>query len=126
MSSKVTSIFRHFGRAMAFSFASGAVVGCFPNDVTIRYENKRYDRTEYNRVPLPLLFGLISSTALVVSPLLVANYVCNGTYFDKWVDEYVIELNRYHQFDGNNNKYAFPSLLALHIRPNKDVDWFEK
>jgi hypothetical protein len=50
------------------------------------------------------------------SPLLIINYFCNGMYFDKLIDKYNINIERYHQYDGKNNKYAFPSLLILSIK----------
>jgi len=37
-------------------------------------------------------------------------------YFDKLIDQYDIDIERYHQYDGKNNKYAFPSLLILNIK----------
>jgi hypothetical protein len=37
-------------------------------------------------------------------------------YFDKLIDKYNINIERYHQYDGKNNKYAFPSLLILSVK----------
>ena len=36
-------------------------------------------------------------------------------YFDKLIDKYNINIKRYHQYDGNDNKYAFPSIIMIEI-----------
>ena len=41
-------------------------------------------------------------------------------YFDKLIDKYNINIERYHQYDGKNNKYAFPSLLILSIKSKNE------
>ena len=35
---------------------------------------------------------------------------------DLLIDKHDINMERYHQYDGENNKYAFPSLLILSIK----------
>ena len=83
------------------------VLDVFP----INFEDKKY-----KSLPIPLISGMICSVGLMVSPLLIINYFCNGMYFDKLIDKYNINIERYHQYDGKNNKYAFPSLLILSVK----------
>jgi hypothetical protein len=98
-------------RSVSCGFISGFCVGCFPNKLYIKFEDKKY-----NSLPIPLISGMICSLGLIVSPLLIINYFCNGMYFDKLIDKYNINIERYHQYDGKNNKYVFPSLLILSIK----------
>lgn len=63
---------------------------------------------------------MICSVGLMVSPLLITNYFCNGMYFDKLIDKYNINIERYHQYDGKNNKYAFPSSLILSVKSKNE------
>jgi hypothetical protein len=97
--------------AVGSGFVSGFVVGCFPNKLSIRFENKKIFS-----LPVPLISGLIGSTGVICSPLLVANYICNGTYFDKLVDKYDINVERYYQYDLMYNKYAYPSSFIINIK----------
>ena len=101
-------------RSVSCGFISGFCVGCFPNNLCIKFEDRKY-----NSVPIPLISGLICSVGLMVSPLLLINYFSNSTYFDKLIDKYDINIERYHQYDGKNNKYAFPSSLILSIKSKK-------
>jgi hypothetical protein len=101
-------------RSVSCGFISGFCVGCFPNNLCIKFEDRKY-----NSVPIPLISGLICSVGLMVSPLLIINYFSNSMYFDKLIDKYDINIERYHQYDGKNNKYAFPSLLILSIKSKK-------
>ncbi len=94
-----------------YGFVSGVFVGCFPNKLSIRFENKKY-----NSIPVPLISGVIGSMGIVLSPLLIVNYFYNGVYFDKLVDKYDISVERHHQYDSENNKYAFPSLVTINIK----------
>ena len=103
-----------FIKSISYGFASGFCAGCFPNTLVIEFEDKKY-----KSLPIPLISGLICSTGLVFSPLLIINYFYNGIYFDKLIDKYNINIKRHHQYDGKNNKYAFPSLLILSIKLNK-------
>jgi hypothetical protein len=96
---------------MIYGFASGFFVGCFPNKLSVRFEN-----TKYSSLPIPLLSGLIGSTGFLCSPLLLINYFYRGVYFDKWIDKYDIHIERHHQYDGDDNKYAFPSLVVVNIQ----------
>jgi len=98
-------------RSVSCGFISGFCVGCFPNNLCIKFEDRKY-----NSVPIPLISGLICSVGLMASPLLIINYFSNGMYFDKLIDKYDINIERYHQYDGKNNKYAFPSSLILSIK----------
>ena len=101
-------------RSVSCGFISGFCVGCFPNNLCVKFEDRKY-----NSVPIPLISGLICSVGLMVSPLLIINYFSNGLYFDKLIDKYDINIERYHQYDGKNNKYAFPSSLILSIKSKK-------
>lgn len=92
-------------------FFSGFVVGCFPNKLRIRFEDK-----DIYSLPIPLVSGFIGSSGVICSPFLVANYMCNGTYFDKLLDNYDINLERHHQYDAINNKYAYPSSFTINIK----------
>ena len=76
----------------------------------------RFENQEIYSLPIPLISGLIGSTGVICSPLLVANYICNGTYFDKLVDKYDINVKRYHQYGLMHNKYAYPSLFIINIK----------
>lgn len=96
---------------VASGFVSGFVVGCFPNKLHIRFEDQ-----EIYSLPIPLISGLIGSTGVICSPLLVANYICNGTYFDKLVDKYDINLERRYQYDVRHNKYTYPSSFIINIK----------
>jgi hypothetical protein len=97
--------------SISSGFVSGFFIGCFPNKLCINFEDKKY-----NSIPIPLVSGICCSVGLMVSPLLIINYSCNGMYFDKLIDKYNINLERYHQYDNENNKYAFPSSLILNIK----------
>ena len=97
--------------SVSYGFVSGFCVGCFPNKLSVKFDDKKY-----NSLPIPLISGVICSVGLIFSPLLIINYFCNGMYFDKLIDKYDIDIERYHQYDGKNNKYAFPSLLILNIK----------
>jgi hypothetical protein len=98
------------------SFYSGFIIGCIPNKLVINYEDKKY-----NFFQIPLLTGFICSSAFIISPLLLVNYFFNFTYLDKFIDKYDIELKRIHQYDGNNNKYAYPSNLKINIKSKNYV-----
>jgi hypothetical protein len=90
-------------------------LGCFSNNISVKFNNKKY-----NRLPLPLVTGTVASLGLISSPFLLLNYFGNFTYFDKLFDKYDIKVERYHQYDGNNNKYAFPSMINITI-DNKET-----
>lgn len=92
-------------------FVSGFCIGCFPNKLYINFEDRKY-----NSIKTPLISGVIGSIVIILSPLLIVNYLCNGTYFDRLVDKYDINMERYHQYDGKNNKYAYPSSLIINIK----------
>jgi hypothetical protein len=98
-------------------FVSGFFIGCVPNKLSIRFEDKKY-----NSLPIPLISGIIGSMGIIFSPLLMVNYFCNGVYFDKLVDNYDINVERHHQYNGQNNKYAYPSSLIINIKSKSDSD----
>ena len=97
--------------SVSYGFVSGFCIGCFPNKLSVKFDDKKY-----NSIPIPLISGMICSVGLIFSPLLIIHYFCDGMYFDKLIDKYDIDIERYHQYDGKNNKYAFPSLLILNIK----------
>ena len=111
-----------FIKSIKYSFFTGFCVGCFPNNLTIKFNDKKF-----NHVPIPIIGGTISLLGVMFSPLLIMNYFSNGTFFDKIIDnlneKYSIDVERYHQYDGKNNKYAFPSLVILNIN-SKDKNTY--
>lgn len=79
-------------------------------------------KTKYNSLHIPLISGVIGSMGILFSPLLMINYFCDGVYFDKLVDKYDINVEIYHQYDDQNNKYGYPSLLILNIKSKHKTD----
>ena len=98
---------------IVYGFVSGFCVGCVPNKMCINFKGKKY-----NSLQIPIISGIICSSAIILSPLLMINYFYNGTYFDTLFDKYDINIERYHQHDETNNKYAYPSLLIVNITPS--------
>lgn len=92
-------------------FVSGFCLGCFPNKLSIHFENEKY-----KSILIPIMSGMICSMAITFSPFLMINYLCNGTYFDILFDKYDIDIKRYHQGDGEGNKYGYPSSLILNVK----------
>jgi hypothetical protein len=81
---------------------------------------------------LPFVGGFIGIGVFLCFPFLFTNYMVNGTYFDKLYDKmpekYSIQIKRYHQYDGSNNKYAYPSLICIEIKETiklLELDEFE-
>ena len=101
-------------KGVCFSFMTGSCLFMVPNNLTVKINKKKI-----TKINLPLLGGLIGVMSLVSSPFLITNYFFNGLYFDKLYDKYDIDIKRYHQFDGNENKYAFPSIIMIEIN-NKE------
>jgi hypothetical protein len=97
--------------SISYGFVSGFCIGCFPNKLSVKFDDKKY-----NSIPIPLISGVICSVGFIFSPLFIINYFCDGIYFDKLIDKYDIDIERYHQYDGKNNKYAFPSSFILNIK----------
>jgi hypothetical protein len=100
---------------MKYSFIFGFNLGLLPNTISISYNEKKF-----NRIPTPLIGGCVGLTSFLFSPFLLVNYFCGGVYFDKLYDKYKIDIKRYHQYDGSDNKYAFPSLIIINILSNKN------
>jgi hypothetical protein len=97
-------------------FFSGFFVGCcLPNKLYIDFEGKRY-KHKFSHIELPIMSGIIGSAGIIFSPILMVNYFCNSTYFDRFIDKYDIIVKKYHQYDGKHNKYAYPSLLMVKIK----------
>lgn len=93
----------------------------FPNKISItKYTNENKIYHSSPGTILPFIGGFIGITGFLCFPLLFANYMVDGTYFDKLYDriqeKYSIQIKRYHQYDGNDNKYAYPSLICIEIK----------
>jgi len=119
MNFKLNNITPIIKNGIIYGFASGFFVGCFPNKLSINFENKKY--ISHFSPPIPLISGIVGTMGFLFSPLLIANYFCDGVYFDKLIDKYDINVERYHQYDGKNNKYAFPSLLIINIKSKDNM-----
>jgi hypothetical protein len=105
-------------RGVLTSFLAGSTVGMFPNKTRIHIDGKQYVYCN-NRVPMPLIGGCLSVLGFVTFPFLLTNYMLNGSYFDKLYDQYDVDIQRYHQYDGNENKYAYPSNIHINISYRK-------
>jgi hypothetical protein len=109
-----------FIRSVSYGFVSGFTIGCcFSNTIIYSFENKykKYNSSLY----MPFITGTMCSMGIIFSPLIMINYFCNGVYFDKvfdkLIDNYDINIERFHQYGAkDNDKYAFPSLLVLSIK----------
>lgn len=102
-------------KSLCFSFMTGSCIFMIPNNLTIKLNQKTI-----NKINLPLIGGLIGITTCILSPILITNYILNNSYFDKLYDKYDIDIKRYHQSDGNGNKYAYPSIISIEIN-NKEL-----
>jgi hypothetical protein len=107
----ITSILKN---GIIYSFVSGFCCGLVPNKIRIHYNS-----IHYNNLPLPFIGGCVGVAGFVCSPFLIYNYFFEGVYFDKLVDNYQYSIDRYHQYDGTNNKYAYPSTFVVTIINNK-------
>lgn len=106
---------------MIYSYAFGFSLGFVPNDISIKFNEKKIPK-----IPLPLITGFIGLMSFVSCPFTIGNYLYGGVYFDKLFDKYDINVKRYHQHDGNDNKYAFPSLLQIDIKLSQNKLEFEQ
>jgi len=88
------------------------IIGFVPNNVHLKINNKKYIR---GPIPLPIVTGFLGLTGFIFSPLLITNYFINSSYLDKLFDKYDINIKRYHQYDENDNKYAYPSIINIEI-----------
>lgn len=98
------------------SFLTGSFLFMLPNKISVKVNEKKF-----NRIDLPLLGGCLGVLGFLSSPFLIINYFCDGTYFDKLYDKYNIDIKRYYQYDGNNNKYAYSSNIKIEIN-NKEIN----
>ena len=93
--------------------------GCFLNDrFTVIYSSKRKKLQVVHY--LPLIFGLtIIPTLIVISPIFLVDSMFNLCIIDKFVDKiidnYDLDIKRYHQHDGSDNKYYSNSLFEIYI-----------
>jgi hypothetical protein len=94
------------------SFLTGFTLGMIPNKLSIKFNGKQ----KFSNLNLPLVGGCAGILGFVSAPFLITNYFLDGTYFDKLYDKYDVNIKRYHQFDENNNKYAYPSWIQIEIK----------
>lgn len=95
-----------------------------PNNISVKKYTNEKKTSHLSSKTLGLIFpfigGFVGASSVLCFPLLFANYMVNGTYFDKLYDKiqekYSIQVKRYHQYDGNDNKYAYPSLICIEIK----------
>ena len=92
------------------SFVTGSCLCLMPNKISVKINKKKI-----NNINLPILGGCFGVFGFLSSPILITNYFCNGLFFDKLYDKYNIDIKRYHQYDGNDNKYAYPSIIIIEI-----------
>ena len=93
------------------SFLTGLTLGMIPNSVSLKINGKN----KFNKINLPLVGWWLGVLGFIFSPFLITNYFFDGMYFDKLYDKYNIDIKRYHQYDGNDNKYAYPSCIKIEV-----------
>jgi len=91
-------------------FVFGFTLGLVPNKIKLTINN-----VKYSNIPTPIIGGIIGMSLFAFSPFIVTNWIFNGVYIDKLIDKYDYNIKRYHQYDGNDNKYAYPSTIHLEI-----------
>jgi hypothetical protein len=114
------NIRRNIGYTIGYGFLTGFIFGCFAKNASLHYKNKRI------QIPIPLITGFIGSIGIIMSPFVFVSCFNNLTYFDKLIDvfadNYNFNVERIHQYDETNNKYAFPSLITLNIEPKSNIN----
>ena len=95
---------------MCFSYLTGSCLCLIPNKISLQIDKKKF-----NNIEIPIIGGCLGVLGILSSPFLITNYLFNGIYFDKLYDKYDIDIKRYHQYDGNDNKYAYPSIIQVKI-----------
>lgn len=102
---------------LGYSFATGFCIGMIPNKVLLKYNNN--GNMYSSGINLPIFCGLFCVAGYISSPFLITNYFANNSYFDKLYDKiydkYDVDIKRYHQYDGFDNKYAYPSVIIISI-----------
>jgi hypothetical protein len=96
---------------------TGFALGMIPNKVSIKINGKK----TFSNLNLSLVGGCAGVLGFASIPFLLIHYFSNNTYFDKLYDKYDIDIKRYYQFDGNNDKYAFPSLIKIEINNKNNL-----
>ena len=91
------------------SFLLGSLLSLIPNQIDLYVNHNKIE------IPFPFISGFLVSSTLFFSPFILVNYFFNLTYIDKYIDKYDFKIQRFHQYDGNNNKYAFPSIIKISI-----------
>ena len=113
---------------MIVGSSSGFLLGmCINNKIRLNIKTHPYDKTKNFAIPKLLLTsfcgGIIPPLLLISSPIIIYNYFSNSSMGDKLFDNlienieknYKINCKRYHQYDGKDNKYAFPSYIHITI-----------
>lgn len=101
-------------------FCAGVCAGfCVPNSVQITHNSLTDKRVVKKPFWFPLATGVVGMAGVACIPFLVTHYCVDGTYFDRIYDHlnerYCIQVRRYYQYDGNGNKYGYPSLIRVEI-----------
>ena len=117
---------------MIVGSSSGFLLGmCINNKIRLNIKTHPYDKTKNFAIPKLLLTsfcgGIIPPLLLISSPIIIYNYFSNSSMGDKLFDNlienieknYIINYERYHQYDGNNDKYGFPSHIHITIEKLK-------
>lgn len=110
---------------IGYSFYSGFCCGMIiPNKISVHKHSNEKLKSQIISLPFfPIFSGLICASSFICFPLLFTNYIIGGTYLDKLYDKilekYSIEIKRYHQYDGTNNKYGYRSEIFIIIDENK-------
>lgn len=121
MNKIIPVIKKYVGYWFIYGFSYGAII---PNEITItkyKNEHKKFQCSSKNII-IPFITGAIGVCGFLCFPLFFTNYLIGGTYLDKLYDriqeKYLIKIKRYHQYDGNENKYAYPSIIHIDINEN--------
>ena len=116
-----------FGNGVIIGSLSGFIIGmCINNNIILEIKNQEKEIKNYVIPKLIVTTGvgvMIPPILFILSPLVIFNYLSNSSVNDKLFDKfkehveknYVITYERVHQYDGNNDKYAFPSAIKISI-----------
>lgn len=95
------------------SFLTGFSIGLIPNRISLYINDKRCTALSHYK---PIIFGITSVVALGCLPFITVLSITNSSLFDKVIDKYDVSIERWHQYDGNDNKYAYPSIIQINLR----------
>ena len=124
----IKSIKNLFFNGVSIGSLSGLIIGMgINNSISFKITHKKEETTKYYKISNPIVTtiagGLIPSVLFITSPLIVYNYFTNSSIGDKLFDSfkehmeknYIVNYNRFYQYDGHDNKYAFPSHIEISI-----------